>query len=54
MSRTFNTYGAISNALKHLQLDLQKEKKKMGQGKYSKRLNPRAGGEGGAAYLGTL
>ena len=32
----------------------KKRKKKMGQGKYSKRLNPRAGGEGGAAYLGTL
>ena len=32
MSRTFNTYGAISNALKHLQLDLQKEKKKWDKG----------------------
>lgn len=44
MSRTFSTYGAISNALKHLQFDLQKEKKKGGgQGEYSKRLRPRAG-----------
>lgn len=55
MSKTFNTYGAILNALKHLQLDLQKEKKKkVIQGTYSKRLRPRAGGEGGGAHLGTL
>lgn len=45
MSRTFNTYGAISNALKHLQLDLQKEKEN-GTGEIFKEIKPKGRGRG--------
>ena len=45
MSRTFNTYGAISNALKHLQLDLQKEKENA-TGEIFKEIKPKGRGRG--------
>lgn len=54
MSKTFNTYGAILNALTFTVGSSKREEKKVVQGTYSKRLRPRAGGEGGGAHLGTL